>query len=208
MFDLPPSAKVDRFIPKTKFYEQAQISTVVRDEFTQLIGRITWSYKLAETTLNIPPTNNISEIQIFHIELRQKQIPQKAIGLIDKTVPYPILFVLTHNSDTTYLIQHKIDSSKRYFKTDWNQLPNLSFTGSNLEIIYQRIITSFVTIDNYDNVTDFDQTIELHTQQAQLRKDISVLENKIRNERQFSKKVSLNTDLQKKQSELVKILGM
>jgi len=203
MFTLPVSTKVDRFIPKTKFYERVQISTATRDEFTGVISRITWLHKISPATMNVPATGTVEELQVFLVELKSKTIPLKALSIIDKTIPYPILFVLTCGDDICYVIQHKLESRRRYYKTEWNQLPALSFTGANLEAVYQRIITSFIALDD-DEVSSksFEEIITINAQREQLQKDIRALENKIRSERQFSKKVALNTELQHKRRQL------
>lgn len=203
MFTLPDSTKIDRFIPKTKFYERVQISTATRDEFTGVIGRITWLHKVSPSTMNVPAAATVEELQVFLVELKSKTIPLKALSIIDKTIPYPILFVLTSGDDTCYVIQHKLESRRRYYKTRWSQLPVLSFTGTNLEAVYQRIVTSFIALDE-DEATSksFEEIITTNTQREQLQKDISALENKIRSERQFSKKVALNTELQHKRRQL------
>lgn len=203
MFTLPVSTKVDRFIPKTKFYERVQISTATRDEFTGVIGRITWLHKISPATMNVPATSAVEELQVFLIELKSKTIPLKALSIIDKTIPYPILLVLTCGDDMCYVIQHKLESRRRYYKTEWNQLPTLSFTGANLEAVYQRIVTSFIALDD-DEVSSksFEEIITTNTQREQLQKDIRALENKVRSERQFSKKVALNTELQHKRRQL------
>lgn len=205
MFDLPASARVDRIIPKTKFYERTHISTTIRDEFTGIIGRITWAYKLAPTTLNIPATETVQEIQIFQIELKQKNIPRKALAVIDKTIPYPILFVLTYQSDICYVIQHKFDSKRRYYMTEWNKLPQLTFNGASLENIYHRMVLSPILINVADDeaqYVSFEETITANDKREQLQKEISALENKIRSEKQFSKKVVLNTVLRQKKDSL------
>lgn len=203
MFDLPASARVDRIIPKTKFYERTQISTAIRDEFTGIIGRITWLYKISQSTMNIPAADTVEELQIFFIELKTKDIPVKALSVVDKAIPYPILYTLEHGNDTCYVIQHKLDSKHRYYKTEWNQLPKLSFTGTNLEMVYQRIVASFIDFDEQITADrSFEEIITTNTQREQLQKEIIALENKIRSERQFSKKVALNTDLQQKKHKL------
>ena len=205
MFDLPEAAHIDRFIPKIKFYERMQISSAIRDEFTGIIGRVTWLYRLAPDTLNIPKSDKVEEFHVLLAELKTKEIPLKALGVIDKAIPYPILHVLRHEGDTCYVIQHKLDSRRRYYKTDWNQLPGLSFTGGDLEQVYQRIITGFIAMDSViDDSSDasFEEIVAANIQRDQLQKEIAALENKVRNEKQFSKKVELNTELQRKKREL------
>lgn len=203
MFTLPDSTKIDRFIPKTKFYERVQISTATRDEFTGVIGRITWLHKISPATMNVPATAAVEELQIFLVELKSKTIPLKALSIIDKTIPYPILFVLTSGDDTCYVIQHKLESRRRYYKTEWNQLTALSFTGMNLEAVYQRIVTSFIAPDENEATSkSFEEIITINTQREQLQKEITALENKMRAEKQFSKKVTLNAELQRKRQTL------
>lgn len=203
MFDLPASTRVDRIIPKTKFYERTQISTAIRDDFTNIIGRITWIHKISSSTINIPASDTVEELQVFLVELKTKDIPLKALSVIDKAISYPILYVLQYESNTCYIIQHKLDSKRRYYKTEWNQLPELSFTGSNLEAVYQRIITSFIAIDSeVDDGKSFEEIVTINAQREQLQKEIAALENKIRSEKQFSKKVELNRGLQNKKQQM------
>lgn len=208
MFNLPLSATIDRFIPKTKFYEQAHIATAVRDEFVNIIGRITWKYKLAESTINLLGTETVEEIQIFEVELKQKTIPQKALAIIDRSIPYPILFVLKHENNTCYVIQHKLDSARRYYKTEWNTLPELRFTGIDLESVYQAIIMSFIAMNateqegDISTSTSFEETVKRDAERQKLQKEIAILERKVRAERQFSRKVELNTELLKTKERL------
>ena len=212
MFDLPSSALVDRFIAKTKFYEHTQVASAIKDEFINAISRITWAYKLAESTINVPPTSAVEEIQIFEVELKQKTIPQKALSIIDRSIPYPILFVLKYEKNTCCVMQHKTDSAKRYYKTEWNDLPDVQFTGQNLESIYQSMITSFITVNTPEQESgvssdeSFEETVKRDAERQKLEKEIAALERKMRAERQFSRKVELNNELQRKKKMLRVIL--
>jgi hypothetical protein len=63
MFELPKSCYVNKFIPKKVFYEKVGVSSNVKEEFINLVDRITWLYKLSEDTLGITKTDEIEEIQ-------------------------------------------------------------------------------------------------------------------------------------------------
>ena len=70
-------------------------------------------------------------------------------------------------------------------------------------MVYQRIVTSFIALDDEEvNSKSFEEIITTNTQREQLQKEIAALENKIRNEKQFSKKVELNSVLQDKKRQL------
>ena len=41
-------------MPKEKFYEHGNVNTAVREKFISDVQRITWSYKLADASINLP----------------------------------------------------------------------------------------------------------------------------------------------------------
>ena len=42
----------------------------VREKFVAEVQRITWAYKLAENTINLPGTSAVPEIQVFQIDAK------------------------------------------------------------------------------------------------------------------------------------------
>ena len=74
MFELPKNCYVNKFLPKKIFYEKVGVSSGVKDEFVNLVDRITWLYKLSPDTVGIPKTEKIEEIQIFQIDVKEKQL--------------------------------------------------------------------------------------------------------------------------------------
>ena len=97
-FKLPKTALVNKFVAKTKFYERANLSSKLQQEFIDKIQKINWKYKLAEETIGISKTENVTEIQIFEIELKQQVIPKNVLKVIDNAIPYQILFVFTYKN--------------------------------------------------------------------------------------------------------------
>ena len=68
VFNLPTSAKVGKAIPKNAF--ESYTNTKLKKLFSDHVARITWLYKLSPKTSNLE-ANEIKEIQIFKIELKQ-----------------------------------------------------------------------------------------------------------------------------------------
>lgn len=204
-FLLPKQAYVHKFIPKNKFFEKAAINTKLKKEFTEKIQKIVWEYKLAEGTIGVPPTENIEEIQIFEIQLKERNIPKNVLKVIDKSIPYPILYVFTHEGHVAYGITLKGDDGERYYFSPWGEQRPFIFTGINLERVYQGIVTSFIK-EVGDERKDFKTIIAIDKNKEVLEKDISALKNKIKNERQFNKKVELNKILQEKKKGLESII--
>ncbi|MEI7604499.1 MAG: DUF4391 domain-containing protein [bacterium] len=204
IFNLPKQAYVNRFVPKSKFFEKIVINTKLKQEFTDKIQKITWKYKLAEETIGIPKTELVEEIQIFEIQLKEKIIPKNVLRIIDKAIPYPILYVFIFEDHFAYGITLKDDSNQRYYFSDWDEEKNFTFAGLNLEKVYQSIITNFISISTEKK--DFDTIIATDKQIEVLEKEINALSNKIKNEKQFNRKVEMNNTLLQKKKILELIL--
>lgn len=203
-FALPEQAYVHRSIPKNTFFGKTAISTKLKKEFTDQIQKITWEYKIAEDTVGISGTPLVEEIQIFEIQLKEKLIPKNVLKVIDKTIPYPILYVFTYNEHIAYGITLKGDGSQRYYFSEWDKEQIFRFTGATLERIYQDIITTFINIS--PSGKDFATIVETDKRIEALEKEISALKNKIKNEKQFNRKVEYNKDLLEKKKSLESIL--
>lgn len=188
MFELPKACYVNKFLPKKIFYEKVGVSSGVKDEFVNLIDRITWLYKLSPDTIGITKTESIEEIQIFQIDVKEKRIPLSVIKTITKGVQYKILFVIKFNDDFCYSI--KVDD---IFTTEWNDNINFDFNAINLEIVYENIVKSILKEES--NNKKFEEIIDNRVYKADLEKRINQLKQKIKNEKQFNKKVELNKQL-------------
>jgi len=200
-FVLPEQAYVHKFIPKTKFFTKTVVNTKLKKEFSDKIQRITWAYKIAEETIGVPPTDIVEEIQIFEIQLKEKTIPKNILKIIDKTIPYPILYVFQYGENIAFGITLKGDAKQHYYFSDWGEEMNFDFSGLDLEKVYQGIVKMFIHND-VGKSEDFATILAVDKKRQNLEREIKVLENKIRTERQFNKKVTLNTLLHKKQTEL------
>ena len=203
-FLLPEQAYVHKLIPKSKFFEKAVVNTKLKKEFTDKIQKITWEYKLAEGTIGVPGTETVEEIQIFEIQLKERDIPKNVLRIIDKSIPYPILYIFTHEGHVAYGITLKGGGDQRYYFSPWDEKQTFNFVGINLERVYQGIVTSFINGAG-DEAKDFKEIVETDRRKETLEKEISALKNKIKNEKQFNKKVELNKILIEKKTDLESI---
>ena len=190
MIELPKSCYVNKPLPKKLFYEKVGVSSGVKDEFVNLVDKITWLYKLSPDTIGITKTENIVEIQIFQINVKEKKIPLSVIKTITKGVQYKILFIIKYNDEYCYSV--KVDDI--YF-TDWNEDINFDFNAINLEIVYENIVKSIIKEEN--NNKKFETIIENKNNINDIEKRIVQLRQKIKNEKQFNRKIELNKELNK-----------
>lgn len=188
MFELPKNCYVNKFLPKKIFYEKVGVSSGVKNEFVNLVDRITWLYKLSPDTIGIPKTDSIEEIQIFQIDVKEKRIPLSVIKTITKGVQYKILFLIKYNDDFCYSI--KVDDN---YSSEWNDDINFEFNAINLERVFENIVKSVMKEEN--NQKQFNQILEEKSTITDLQKKINQLQQKIKSEKQFNRKIELNKEL-------------
>ena len=195
MLDLPKACAVNKFIPKSLFYKKVTMATSVKKEFTDLIEKVTWLYKIAPDTLGVNKTDNIEELEIFEIQLKQKQLPKNVIRVITKAISYPILFVIKYKNDFCYSI--KVEKS---YYSNWNEDITFDFNYNNLNTIYESIVKKIIKEE--DNQSSFTEIISINAKKQELEKQIVQLKRRITQEKQFNRKVELNQELRKIEQEM------
>ena len=200
--NLPKNAIVNKAIPKQAFYSRLSVSNKLKNEFIDKVQKIIWAYKLSEKTLNIDKTKNVEEIQIFQVELKEKEIPKNILKLIDKAIPYPILYIFSYDEDFAYGISLKENNIlENYYFSNWNEKLEFDFNASSLEKVYQKIIKKFIkNLDTGDK--EFTDIIREDAIIQSIEKDLKKLQQERRRERQFNKKVIINQQIKIKQAEL------
>lgn len=195
MINLPKSCEVNKFIPKKTFYEKVNISSSVKQDFTDKLEKIYWKYKISEDTMNITKTTDFEEIEIFELALKEKCDIKNIINIITKKIPYIILFIIIYNDEFQYAIKFKED----ILLTDWNEEKDFNFLGINLKEVNNNIIRKFINDEPNINI---EEIIENNKQVEELKKKINILKNKINREVQFNRKVELNIELINLEKEL------
>ncbi|WP_020683179.1 DUF4391 domain-containing protein [Marinobacterium rhizophilum] len=155
----PKAAAFGRAIPKRKIYDHADAKTALKDLFVQDVDQITWAYKLAPETINIPATRSVSEIQVFQIKLKTSGLDDKVLQAIDKAIPFPLLFELSYRGQVrlaaAYKRPHETDGNRwvvgRYFESGWQpedaQREPLPM-ALNLSVLYEQLLTPLVDASN------------------------------------------------------------
>jgi len=201
LFELPKHTIVNRVIPKNAFDEYS--NTKQKKLFVDTIERIKWSNKLSTETINLP-SGDIQEIQIFEIELRKKEKIELLLELINKSIPYHIIFILSYEDEVL------VSASKKHphptndnqsvidwtFCTDWfsktNNTIQLKLSGTIDEIFSD---LCFQISGKQD--LSLQELIKQEEKRKALEAEITRLENAIKKAKQFKEKVELNNELQK-----------
>lgn len=213
LYRWPEAAKFGRRVPKEKFYEHGTVSTVVRERFINEVQRITWAYKLAEATINLPGSAAVPEVQVFTIDSKANDVSEAVLSAIDKAIPFPIIFEIARQRgeqpEARTVAAHKqlgtgAPKISAYYSTGWQPgdagrraLP----TAITLPALYAALLQPLTPITARPGEEMSDVADRLATVRK-LEREVASLERKLRTEPQLNRKVELRRTLKTKQHEL------
>ena len=127
LYTFPPQARVGRVVPKSKLYEHGPVSSGLRERFVTQVEQITWQYKLAPETINLPARPVVPEIEVFHIALKGDTLDNEVLRAIDRAIPLPLLYLMQSDGRIRMAAAYKrpsdADGSKwvtgDYFESPW-----------------------------------------------------------------------------------------
>ena len=217
MLGLPKSTEFNRRIPKAKFYENINITSSLKRVFVDQVKNIYWRNKISSTTVNLSEGKYVIEIEVFEVNLNSSQVDIDLLKSIDSVIPYHILYILEYNGKYQAWIGYKeatdidkkISKVDRYYHTSWLEETELivKLEGLNLDDVYENLVRQIagdkLQSDKFGE--SLKQSVERDKKIETLQKRISILQNKIRKEKQLNKQIEMNTELKTLRSVLEKL---
>ena len=223
LYKFPQQAKVDRLIPKNKFYEQGKANTKIEQLFVDQVENIRWAYKLASSTIRLQDQEDLKEIQIFRVKSRVEDLDVSILSFIDKLILTPIIFEVVYQDKVkvvaTYKRLNQANKTKavigQYYASEWLEDHDRVELPLYLKLadLYEHFIAQILPITSSEDSGDDDESvsIELKLQKAQqlesLQKQLDKLKSKLRSEKQFNRKVELNKHIHAIESDLNKLVN-
>lgn len=208
----PSQAAFGRTLPKSKLYAHSHAGTRLKTLFVQQVEQIVWQFKLAPETVNLPSRPAAPEIQVFGIQLKTPELSFDVLRSIDQAVLFPIVFELTHAGRTQVVACHKrpseADASRwvlsDYFATGWladNAERGAMPVALHLGGLYEHLLRALLPLPTRAHETLAEHVARLDALAAKQR-EADKTAVKLERERQFNRKVAINADLRRLQTEL------
>lgn len=216
LFAYPKNAAFGRMVSKEAIYRRSTLSGKVKELFVRQIERITWQYKLAPETINIPATPAVPEIQVFRIQLRQEECAPEILAAIDRAVQFPVLFELCYQERVRGVAAYKRlqRASAETGRGRWEM--SVPFFGPwlaqdaermplphvlNLEALYEALLKPLLPFAARPGERLAEQIVRMEAIEK-LQCEIDRWEKRLRQEKQFNKKVTINQELRALQARL------
>jgi Domain of unknown function (DUF4391) len=219
LFAWPSKAAVGRPVAKSKIYAHAKPPAALRALFVAQVESITWAYKLSPETINLPAKPAVPEIEVFEIALKLPDVNHSVLRCIDKAIPFPILFVLRYGGHSQPVAAYKRPSDAAhhqggmpvsqwvvgaYHAAPWQKdgvvRPSLP-VALNLQGLYEQLLRQHLVVPARAGESLRDQLDRLSLL-SDKRTAAAKLETRLAQEKQFNRKVEINTQLRTIRTEL------
>ncbi len=209
MLRLPKSTEFGRKIPKQKFYSHLDVSPEIKRLFVEQIKLITWANKLSPQTMNLAPGQTVQEIEVFHIKLTGPELDKRALELMDKQIPYHILFLLEREDCMAQLtISYKEAAQsgdnafrlRQSYSTSWMSMERLMVPISALDMdgLYEDIVR-FIAGDSLTAPAgeSLKEAVEQTQEKEKLQRQIQQLKAKMRKEKNLAKQMEIRREIKR-----------
>ena len=198
----PEQAVFGRTIPKSKIYEHSGASSRLKNLFVTQVEQIVWQYKLAPGTINLPARPGVQEVQVLGIQLKSGSLDDAVLRAIDEAISTLLVFEVTRGEGEQAQTQmvaackrpNEADASRwvisGYYATDW--VPASAERGPMPVALdmAQRVMP--LPIRAGEGLADWVARIE---RARVLQREIERLQGRMGRERQFNRRVEINTQL-------------
>lgn len=209
MFNLPASTRVDKIIPKNSFDKYT--NSKQKKQISEIINKIYWTNKISTETTNLQ-FKEINEIQLITIELKVQEDIKSILEIIDKAMPYHIIFTIIYGEEiyisTSAKHNHPLNEDNAVidysFISEWFEpkfKPYKLELKNNIDFVYKTFCEQFLLKNptSYKNITSL---VEHRQSLEKIERQIDKLKNQIKKSRQFNVKVELNIQLNNLEKEL------
>ncbi|HHI82994.1 MAG TPA: DUF4391 domain-containing protein [Rhizobiales bacterium] len=211
LYDWPKATRFGRVVPKSKIYAHASATTALKSRFVNEVDQINWAHKLAPETLNLPATKRLREVQVFRVPLKTPNCHDTVLRAIDRAIPFPLIFELTHGGRIQVAAAYKrpseADSTKwvlgEHFRSDWlaagtprTPLP----VAVDMARLYEALLGPLIPVAPKEG-----EPLQARLDRAAMLKaketEINRLKSRLKYERQFNRRVEINGVLREAQAE-------
>jgi hypothetical protein len=200
MKDFPHKTFFNRSVPKKSFTTRGRLTSALKRAFTADIERITWRNKLSPSTLALQTGQQVAEIQVFELVLKNPSFNSQILHIIERQLHYHALFLLRHGNRYRASISYQSGAKQtilNFISTSWMpfaELP-LQIIGPTMDDVYANFLRQIHPNFNACDELSLDETMKALAWQQRCDKEIASLEKRLRAEKQPKQKLELKQQL-------------
>lgn len=192
MLNLPKITELQKPLPKSQIYKKFQFSNAQQTKFDADISRMDIVNQVSTNTIPaIREGEKIKSFCVLKVTLKNKNYDIKNIEKISKMISQNLVFALQYEEEIQLAV-----FCEKIFTTDWmhETKAKLELKGFNFDEVWENIIRQ-IEGGEWDSNLSLSENIELKEKKEKLKKQIEVLQAKIRKEKQLNVQMKLNHEL-------------
>ena len=172
-----------------------------------VISNVVLSHTLSPETTNLEESENVKEIYVIDIKLKQKVVPKKFIEALNKTINFQILFRLIFENEIKYISSIKIFEEEKIkvlkmFESEWQEKITHDFPITlKLENVFKEMIGK-ITGYKFRQLETFDFYLKRLNEINKYKSEIENLTKRRHQEKQPNFKMALNDKIKDLKKEL------
>ena len=200
MLGLPSTTEVGRRLPKEAFYRNLKLTPKQKDAFVHGVERIEILNSIKESTIHIPAGEDVEEIMVVGIELRDEGAAETVVDEIAKANKHKLVFLCQEPTGRASLAV-RVQGVKF---GPWTQLDQITLKvqGDTLDVVWDTIVSQVAFGDTGTTSMTVEARIALTERIESLEKLVRELDTKCRKARQISKKNELFAQMRRAEAEL------
>lgn len=216
--NFPVSTVYGKRVPKKTFADKLKLNSPIRKSIQDDIQTIRWTYTLKEATLNLPAGKEVQEIEVLEMKLKHNSINEKVLQQFDRQIPYHLLFVLQYEEKVQAWMSYKEAASanqafrvENYYHTKWMRPEELNFQieGTNFDEVYESLARQIAGEELQSIATgeSLKKSIERNEEIIALEKETESLQQKLKKEKQFNRKMEINQKIKQCKNKIEDMLN-
>ena len=211
ILSFPTSTIVNKPVPKNAFYGRSNDSSL-REFLTREFEGIVWLYKLAPATLNVEDGEYVHEIAVFYCRMKEDKYSIKPFSVMDELLPRHTVFIIEYGGKFD-LLMHNKEMSVVHGEQKWKcgvgelkcdiriDADTLNIQGQSMDAVYNGLLSQVSGL-SASTREEYKEQVDLRKQIEFLWKQVTVLQKKIKAEKQFNRQMELSAEMRKLKKEI------
>ena len=212
ILNFPSTTIVNKPVPKNAFYGRSNDSSL-REFLTREFEGIVWLYKLAPATLNVEDGEYVHEIAVFYCRMKEDKYSIKPFSVMDELLPRHTVFIIEYGGKFD-LLMHNKEMSVVHGEQKWKcgvgelkcdiriDADTLNIQGQSMDAVYNGLLSQVSGL-SASTREEYKEQVDLRKQIEFLWKQVTVLQKKIKAEKQFNRQMELSAEMRKLKKEII-----
>lgn len=212
ILNFPSTTIVNKPVPKNAFYGRSSDSSL-REFLTREFESIVWLYKFAPATINVEDGEYVHEIDVFYCRMKEDKYSIKPFSAMDELLPRHTVFIIEYGEKFDLLMHHKEISfvhGEQKWKCGVSEIQRdiridadtLNIQGQSMDAVYNGLLSQISGL-SASTREEYKEQVDLRKQIEFLWKQVTVLQKKIKAEKQFNRQMELSAEMRKLKKEII-----